>query len=591
MGARKMILTTESSLLTSFIESLPGQITLIAGALIVFFLVFFFVQKKTKKYRYLKTIHALEKEVMNIQSIPVSTKLIKIELIGRSNVVFNQVYQEYNTLYEETIAMYANDLKNDFITAKRQINDKTYRKLGDNIKSIIVKINAYKDKMEELYKQLQTITKDEDDARKNEENIREDFRKCQDLVNAHSVELEFMKDRYEAYFLTVDAKFTLFQDQLNKGNYVDAKDTLASIDREVNQLRNNLNVAPKYSMLATKVLPKKINDIIDAYNEMQTAEYPLYHILANSTINSVKIMLNKVVSKLQNFNYENIEDEIHNIDSNVAKLDHDLEMERTARMTFDSQSEDIYNRAEDLERDYIKYLREINELSKVYEISDDMNNLSITIKNEVNNLSIIRRTLDSLNYGKQPYSMRVEKMEELKKQVHVVEDSIDNYKKSIGGMRDNSDYAFNLVEESSYKLKNIELQIRNARHEKLRYNYVEDFNYAYSLIEKLAAVVHLIPIEVKKVNAFSKELNELVTKIEINAKNDLALIEYTEKLIMYANTYRAAFSDVSRNVSKAEAYFYDTRFTSAIEVLDDALSRFPAPPFSKPTLLESEGQK
>jgi len=586
-----MKLTTNFPNFTSFIESLPGQITLIAAALIVFLVVFFFIQKKTKKYRYLKIVHALEKEVMNIQSIPVSTKLIKIELIGRSNVVFKQVYQEYNTLYEETIAMYANDLKNDFSIAKRQIVEKGYRKLSDNIKSITVKINAYKDKMEELYKQLQIITKDEDDARKNEENIREDFRKCQDLVNAHSVELEFMKEKYEAYFLTIDAKFTLFQDQLNKGNYVDAKDTLASIDREVNQLRNNLNVAPKYSMLATKVLPKKINDIIDAYNEMQAAEYPLYHILANSTINSVKIMLSKVVTKLQNFNYENIEDEIHNIDANVAKLEHDLETERNARMTFDSQSEDIYDRAEDLERDYIKYLREISELSKVYEISDDMNNLSITIKNEVNNLSIIRRTLDSLNYGKQPYSMRVEKMEELKKQVHVVEDSIDNYKNSIGGMRDNSDYAFNLVDEASYKLKNIEFAIRNSHHEKLRYNYVEEFNYAYSLIEKLAAVVHLIPIEVKKVNAYSNELNNLVNKIEVSATNDLALADYTEKLIMYANTYRSAFSDVSRNVSKAESYFYDTRFTTAIEVLEDALSRFPAPPFSKPVLLESDGQK
>ena len=50
--------------------------------------------------------------------------------------------------------------------------------------------------------------------------------------------------------------------------------------------------------------------------------------------------------------------------------------------------------------------------------------------------------------------------------------------------------------------------------------------------------------------------------------------EYTEKLIMFANTYRSQFAEVARNCAKAELYFFDARFDEAIEMVKESLKRY-----------------
>ena len=76
------------------------------------------------------------------------------------------------------------------------------------------------------------------------------------------------------------------------------------------------------------------------------------------------------------------------------------------------------------------------------------------------------------------------------------------------------------------------------------------------------------------VNKYYNELKELVSRIEKEATLAIKKAEYTEKLIMFANTYRSQFAEVARNCAKAELYFFDARFDEAIEMVKESLKRY-----------------
>ena len=165
-------------------------------------------------------------------------------------------------------------------------------------------------------------------------------------------------------------------------------------------------------------------------------------------------------------------------------------------------------------------------------------------------------------------------MQELKAQIAVVEEAINTYRNNFEDMRDNSEDAYDLVNEATVKLKNLQLAVRNTKIEKLKQNFNDEFAFGYNLIEKLGNIISYQPIDVDRVNKYYGDLKALVERIEKEASLQIKKAEYTEKLIMFANSYRSQFAEVARNCAKAELYFFDARFDEAIEMVKEALKRY-----------------
>ena len=562
------------SAFSDFLKSDIGIILCVVLGLIIAVLIFFYVRVKTKKSRLLKSIHILNKSFVEVQSLPIQAKLVKIEKIGEKNVIFSRLCEEYTTLYNQIKETYEPDLKKEFELAKEQVHAGDYLNLNETMKGLHIKLQAYKDKMYEADRLISSVTQDEEQVKAKEKNIKTIYLECREIYTTNEEELRIFANEFNEVFENIDNNYEIYNDHLIRGNYTDAKEVLISLERIVLTLHKNISIAPKYANLATKVIPSKINHIIDEYTEMQSKGYPLYHILANSTVSTVKDLLGQVIYSIKNFQFDGLENQINIIMEKVNELRGKLEKEKENFIQFESSWVEIYNRAEDLERLYIKNMKIITRLSKVYEIGERTNALADIAKREVNNLSVIRRTLDSLNYGKQPYSVRLAKVKELEQQIQVVEEAINNYRNNFEDMRDNSEEAYELVNSATVKLKKLQLAIRNTKIEKLKQNFNDEFALGYNLIEKLGNVISLQPIDVERVNKYYNDLKVLVEGIEKEAIEQIKKAEYTEKLIMCANSYRSQFAEVARNCAKAELYFFDARFDEAIELIKESLQRY-----------------
>jgi len=560
-----------------FISSTQGIITIVAVVIVIFVVALVVVRLKTKQKRLSSIIFNYEKQVLNIKSIPVQSKLTKLEVVGKNNVVYASVFAEYSKSYKDTCDYYDEELRKQFDTAKAQVSNKEYASFSNTIKFIEESVFSYIQKVNQLDSQLQEIMKDEVDTKSYEDKVRLLYADCKKNYDDIKGDVEVLEVEYNTIFEDINDKFNLYDNDIQSGNYTDAKDMLEIIEKETIELENKLLQGHNPIKRATKILPQHLNEVIDLYNEMQSQDYPLYHIVAVTTINSIKDSVSNVVSMLREFSFEGIEEVISEIDNKIADLHNKLDNEKNSRLEFDEKNKLCYDQAEALERAYIKYMREASQLGTVYQIDKDLEQKSSYVKSEVNKLSIIRKTLDSLNYGQQPYSLRVEKMREMVVQVEAVERGIKEYKDSIANMRDNAEYAYDLVYDASYKLKNAQIEIRNSKHEFLREKYVDDFNYSYSLIEKLSLLISKAPIDTQSVNKYSAELNNNCNTVINNVNEDLRLLRIAEKLLMHANSYRSSFSDVARNLSKAEMFYFEGRFKDAIDLTLEATSRFYIP--------------
>ncbi|MDY4788836.1 MAG: septation ring formation regulator EzrA [Bacilli bacterium] len=545
----------------------------LVAVLILILVIYILINIKTKKSRLLKQINNLEKRKITISETPINAKLVKISMIGQSNVVFASLYQEYKIAYDNLNAEFIESLEDSIKKARELCINNDYKKCNEVIHAIDLRLNTFEEKINLLHQNVNDVLKDENDIKDQADRLKEKFMQCEQLFQNYKSEVNFNIDKYEYYFKDINDKFQILNDYTVKGNYLDANDLLKIISEGINSLYNNLLVAKNYVRRVLVDTPNKLNNIIDQYNEMQKAKYPLYNILANTTINNIKEDIHRLVDDLQSFNYENIETKIETLEAKVNKLENSLMQEKETRSYFEANMKEIYDRASNLETDYLHNLRKYSELGSVYCINKDVSETMKRIKFEVNELNTIRRNLDSLNYGMQPYSIRVKKLEELKKQADKVENSINEYLSLVKDMRQTSEASFELVNSSAATLKKLQLRIRNSHVNRLIMMYNDSFINGYMLIDKLEETIKVTPIDVNKANHYASRIEELLTDLKTNCERDLLLLKEAEKLLMFSSQYKASFVDFEKAHIKAEGYFYDCRYESSIETLVDALNR------------------
>ena len=551
-------------------------IIVIAVVIVVALVAFVWIRLVTKRSRFQKAILELDRKKNEINDLPIGFKLLRLEKIGNNNVVYAEVHREYKKKYDDLADEFNKDFATDYEACQRLLNEANYRKLAETIQVVENKLNTYDSKMKQLGEQIGQLTKDEDDTRNLEAELKTKNRECYEQYQKNHHELEILQDEFKEGFHQIDEKFKTYGEYMNRGNYTDAKEMLMMINDDLNEIEKQIQYAPKYTVVLTKDIPFAMNAVIDKYNDMQANGYPLFHILASSTINNIKDRLTRIVSKLKYFEYGEIDEQIAEIYKDIKDLDNQLNEEKKSRDLFDEESKKIYDEAEALERFYIKHIKEVADLRKVYVVNDKQSELESRFKVEIQKLSVIRSGMDSLNYGNQAYSTRLGKLNDLINQVKIVRDCKDMITNNIEGMRDNSDDAYNLVEEGATRLKNLEIQLRNSRVEKLIQNFADDFADGYYTIDKLKGLFNVTPIEIDKVQYYRDSLITLLNRLQNEIQKQIDAAKYAERLLMYANSLKNdTGGDRIRNISKAELYYYDGKYEDAIRIAISAIGDLP----------------
>ena len=503
----------------------------------------------------------------------------RLEIIARTNLIYIEIHTKFLKKFKEVRDKHdakaqstINHLKN--LRDEKGLNAK---RLKEEIIDAKALIDAFDREVNDLNSELLSVVKPEEDCRQISLTHKERFRRIKQEYFAKQNNLSLVSESFEQTFGLIDSLFDQFDKLVECANYDDANLMLPKIDKILDEISNDMSKLPNLCTMVTTYIPDKISSLENAFEIMQRDHFPLEHLCVKSAIREMKDEVNVYTTKIKRFDLKNVDEELNNIVSRIDEFITLFDDEKKARQEFESNNESIYSMVTTIERRFIKLCNTIPEVQKIYVVNDVQQTNINNIHNSINRLGALKRSLDTYIHSatKQPYSMLVSKMRELKTASDEVIASMDDFMKYIASLKNDSEEAFKRIYEGFYKVKEIERTLRKIDIEKIDAKYHEVVEQYYDYLKEVNVLLKTKPINVEKINndivEMTKIENEYFGKGLIGSTYNMMVL--VTNLIVYANRDRGNFADINDLINQAENMYYEGEFEQSYRVSGSSLAK------------------
>jgi len=503
-----------------------------------------------------------------------SQHLRRIEAISDINLLMRPVYDEFYKRFEQLrdiedrrASKAVQVLNEELVKGNKQYKN-TY---ADNRRIV----NDYEHKVQQLNRDLANVIKPENDIREKSIDDKKTFRIIKNIYRENKKELELVDNSFEKVFTHLERLFVQHEDALNGAFYDEATASLEKIRRALKDLEKVLNALPLLCVKTTQTIPQKLDFVRKRYQDLEKEGIPMPHLLVNAQLDKFYNYLEEAKKRLRNFDYHGIDKQLIEIDQIVSDLLTRFDDEVKQKNIFTDQYDKIYQTVNDIERRYIRLVNNMPNVRKVYLISDEDEQKLEIISIKLNDLSNTKRMLDSFTHSstRQPYSVLVEKMMQLKEEYEMSEMLLKQYLTTIDNLRIDAENAHALIKVVFFQLKKSEALLREMQVPSFSEKLKSDFDRSYLLIDLIAQAVKQTPINIEQVNAYAEELRQLAEELSSHVDHEAMNANLAEATIVYLNRYRNQYSEIQTKLTDEEIRFFTGSFSDVSTNCADMVKR------------------
>lgn len=524
------------------------------------------VLSNKKKNNYKKTIEELDYEKNRLIGVPILSELSKVRELVKTDILKQKLSDwdlEFKDLKENKI-----DLLTDLITeADFLIDKKDYKNALRKIAYIEISLESLKKKTDNLLEEVKVITQSEERNRSIITKLKVVYREMESKFERTEKDYGPLCDDIKVEFVKIDKKFKVFESYMDKNDYVSVEKIVIDLEENINKFKEFLEVTPSLILMATIMIPNKIEETKTLYFRMQRDGYPLDYLNIEYNIKEINKKVNETIDKLRNFEIGDSEIELKTM----------LEYFNTIFTNFDKEKE-----SKDIFRENIKKLKKkLESINKVvYDIYIQMDDIKSTYDlsdNEISKFNIINKSLEKINedykvlfeHGKGrtfAYSKLVEELDGLNNRLTRLQDDLDYRLKSITSMKDDEYRAkeqLNMIEQlllqAKAKLKDYKIPV-------IPNSYFIELKEASEAIREIIKELDKKPIVIKILNIRVDTARDLVFKI-YNKTNDIVKsVILCENLIVYGNRYRSINSQIDSSLDEASELFRKGKYKQSMDL-------------------------
>ena len=502
----------------------------------------------------------------------------RLEIISRTNLLYVDTHTKFVKRFKEI---------RDHLdaSAQRRVNDikdlyydHRIKLVKQELPKVLKIVDEYEKEVNILNNDLLKVIKPEENCRQSSLSLKEQLRRIRQDYYAKQSDLTLVNDSFNEVFKYVDSQFEEFETLVEAAQYDEANALLPKIEDIIKELAKVLIAVPDLCTLVASVIPDKLISLENAYQTMTSDHYPLHHLGVKQSIEEIKKEIELLTIKIKQFDIEGVRSKLDDISFQIDEYFKLFEEEKTARVEFENNNENVYNAVGTIEKSFIKLCNTIPEVSKIFIISDEQRNKINAIQSEINRVGALKRTLDTFIHSstKQPYSLLLKKMNELKTASESIISEIDDFNSYIVSLKEDSEYAYNFVYAIFSELVDAENKVDDINIKSVSEKYRVPFDHLYELLNSVYQHLVKQPIDVEEVNKEVGEIRELSNALleeEGQVKQDYNLMTLAEKAILFANSDRFHLSDINELVKHSEEYFRAGEFENAYATAGDALKR------------------
>ena len=542
-------------------------------AMFIFTIVMLIVLQNKRKNKYKKTIEELDYEKNKLIGVPILSELSKVrELVKTENL--KQKLSEWDDIFQD-LKENKIDMLTDLITeADFLIERNDYKSAIRKIAYIEISLESLKQKTDNLLEQVRVITNSEERNRSIITKLKVIYRELESKFERTEKDYGPLCDNIKEELTKIDKKFKVFESYMDKNDYVSVETIVIDLEENINSLKSYLELTPSLILIATIMIPNKIEETKTQYFRMQRDGYPLDYLNIEYNLKEINKKTNDIVEKLKLFEVENSEIELKTM----------LDYFNTIFSNFDKEKE-----SKDIFRENIKKLKKkLETVNKVvYDIyiqMDDIKNTYDLSDAEIGKFNIINKSLEKINedykvlfeHGKGrtfAYSKLVEELDGLNNRLTRLQDDLDYRLKSITSMKDDEYRAkeqLNMIEQlllqAKAKLKDYKIPV-------IPNGYFIELKEAGEAIREIIKELDKKPIVIKILNIRVDTARDLVFKI-YNKTNDIVKsVILCEKLIVYGNRYRSTYQEIDEALIESTELFRKGKYKQSMDLSLKAISR------------------
>lgn len=545
--------------------------TIIVAIILSISVIYFIRSRKTKKIK--KILSDLEIEKNKLDSSPVIPELAKVEAY-LSNEKVKKMYEDWKerlkSIKEEEIPK----LTDMILEAEYSLVQKDYKQTIRKIANLEMEIYKAKDVSDILLNEIKEITYSEEKSRviitEYKVKYRELFQKFQDNRNDYGS----LTTKITEQFDVISKKFIEYEQIMDNKDYTEVNTILKLISDLLKHMKIVMEEVPSILLLSKSVLPKKISEIEETYNQMLKAKYPLDYLNVEYNIEEANKKINDILIKTNDLNLEESLFELKVLLDYFDKLSTDFDKEKIARRKYIELNIDFKNKISKMNEVIDDIFSQLDDLKNVYNLSNDS---IVTLNDLSEDLTKLNEDYDSLvshiNQNSFAYSKMLQELEILSTTLTGLDDRLETTIDTLGNMRDDELRAREQLQEIKFILKESKLLMRDYNLPYIPQSYYVELNEASSAIREIVKELERKPITISVLNTRVDTARDLVLKLYSRTQELLSSALLAEVSIVYSNRYRSSFDGFSNKINLAEQLFLKGEYQKSFEVTTNLLSK------------------
>ena len=533
---------------------------------IILIIITIFIIKNSQNRKYKREIENLDIEKNNLLGVPVLSEISKVkELVKTDNL--KDKMDDWDSIFKYIRDKKIPELTDSISDAEFMIDRKEYKQAIRKIAGIEMEIRTLKKKTDTLLEEVKMITESEERNRALITKLKIVYRELENKFERTKKEFGEIAPYVEEEFLRIDKLFAEFERAMDNNEYVTVEKKINDLDERINKLGKLLEDIPTIVLMATTLVPNKIEEADVYYYRMTRDGYPLDYLNVEYNIKEIRNKIDNIMNNLKNLEMGDSIIELKTFVDYFNNLYNDFDKEKECKDLFRQNIKELGYKIENINRIVRDIYLQIDDIKYNYNLSnDDINKFSLLNKNLENINKDYKILVEQGKLKTFAYSKLVEELDGLSLKLSRLQDDLDYQLKSITSMQDDETRAREQLETIDNLLKKAKYRLKEYKIPVIPSSYYIELTEAQDAIREIVKELGKKPIVIKILNIRVDTARDLVFKIYNKTNDMIKIVNMAEDIITYGNRYRSTYEEIDIALSKAEELFRRGRYKESFDL-------------------------
>jgi|SRR5690625_3197184 len=437
------------------------------------------------------------------------------------------------------------------------------KKLLKQIEQILVKVEK---EIEDILNELNELLSMEKNARKEVDLVKPLLNDLRKQLSQNRYQFDRAEIRFEVEFDELDNQLQLYNNYVEEGNYIQAKEIINIVRTRAEELQVELDEFPHLYKQCKNELPAQLDEIYKGLKEMKDEGYRVEHLNFEKEINDYHSRLLDCVEALEKDGTSTVKEIIVEVEERIAEMFQQLEKEAIAKNYVESKLPNYKQSLENFHSQFASTKLEVEDMKQTYFLEDSDLEKYMNLEKMIAQL---KEKLDDfakkMSENKHAHSKLRGELEAGFDQLEEIINEHDLFKKRIHNLRKDETEAREQLEAMNEDIYKTHRLLRNS-------NLPGIPNFIWTLMdeakEKNDRVLEALeqqPLDIVEVQKALTSAKNAVANAMENTNVMIDQAQLTEQVIQYANRYRSSYPILAANLMEAERLFRANEYELALE--------------------------